>query len=92
MHQRPVGILLNWRVVGTTIIQSFIVLSRYRCQEAVVARAHSLALSQGIANVKWTLCNNQDFMIQGGDPTGTGRGGESIYGYVSVYYVTLFDW
>ena len=21
-------------------------------------------------------------MIQGGDPTGTGRGGESIYGYV----------
>lgn len=22
----------------------------------------------------------QDFMIQGGDPTGTGRGGESIYG------------
>ena len=21
-----------------------------------------------------------DFMIQGGDPTGTGRGGESIYG------------
>jgi cyclophilin family peptidyl-prolyl cis-trans isomerase len=23
-----------------------------------------------------------DFMIQGGDPTGTGRGGESVYGYV----------
>lgn len=22
----------------------------------------------------------QDFMIQAGDPTGTGRGGESIYG------------
>jgi peptidyl-prolyl cis-trans isomerase-like 1 len=22
----------------------------------------------------------QDFMIQGGDPTGTGRGGQSIYG------------
>ena len=22
----------------------------------------------------------KDFMIQGGDPTGTGRGGESIYG------------
>jgi cyclophilin family peptidyl-prolyl cis-trans isomerase len=22
----------------------------------------------------------QDFMIQGGDPTGTGRGGESVYG------------
>ena len=22
-----------------------------------------------------------DFMIQGGDPTGTGRGGESIYGH-----------
>lgn len=21
-------------------------------------------------------------MVQGGDPTGTGRGGESIYGYV----------
>lgn len=24
----------------------------------------------------------KDFMIQGGDPTGTGRGGESIYGWV----------
>jgi peptidyl-prolyl cis-trans isomerase-like 1 len=23
----------------------------------------------------------KDFMAQGGDPTGTGRGGESIYGY-----------
>lgn len=23
----------------------------------------------------------QNFMIQGGDPTGTGRGGSSIYGY-----------
>ena len=23
----------------------------------------------------------QEFMIQGGDPTGTGRGGSSIYGY-----------
>lgn len=22
----------------------------------------------------------KDFMVQGGDPTGTGRGGESIYG------------
>ena len=22
----------------------------------------------------------KDFMIQGGDPTGTGRGGESVYG------------
>ncbi|GMF51429.1 unnamed protein product [Phytophthora fragariaefolia] len=26
----------------------------------------------------------KDFMIQGGDPTGTGRGGESIYGYVAM--------
>lgn len=25
--------------------------------------------------------NSQDFMIQGGDPTGTGRGGASVYGY-----------
>ncbi len=23
---------------------------------------------------------SQDFMVQGGDPTGTGRGGKSIYG------------
>ena len=23
----------------------------------------------------------RDFVIQGGDPTGTGRGGQSIYGY-----------
>lgn len=31
----------------------------------------------------------QDFMIQGGDPTGTGRGGTSIYGqklYVSILF------
>jgi hypothetical protein len=28
------------------------------------------------------LHDSQDFMIQGGDPTGTGRGGSSIYGYV----------
>lgn len=25
--------------------------------------------------------SNKDFMIQGGDPTGTGRGGTSIYGW-----------
>ena len=37
----------------------------------------------------------EDFMIQGGDPTGTGRGGESIYGKgfedeVSVDYRNLY--
>ncbi|KAG6475753.1 hypothetical protein ZIOFF_064982 [Zingiber officinale] len=26
----------------------------------------------------------KDFIVQGGDPTGTGRGGESIYGLVTV--------
>lgn len=25
---------------------------------------------------------NQDFVIQGGDPTGTGKGGDSIFGYL----------
>jgi peptidyl-prolyl cis-trans isomerase-like 1 len=32
-------------------------------------------------------------MIQGGDPTGTGRGGESAYGYVSmvILHVVLAD-
>lgn len=29
-------------------------------------------------------------MIQGGDPTGTGRGGESVYGYQSLHSVNLF--
>jgi cyclophilin family peptidyl-prolyl cis-trans isomerase len=24
-------------------------------------------------------------MVQGGDPTGTGRGGESIYGYALIF-------
>jgi cyclophilin family peptidyl-prolyl cis-trans isomerase len=28
-------------------------------------------------------------MVQGGDPTGTGRGGESIYGYV-LYLLFFF--
>lgn len=27
----------------------------------------------------------KDFMIQGGDPTGTGRGGESVYGYGTLF-------
>lgn len=31
-------------------------------------------------------------MVQGGDPTGTGRGGESIYGLVSGYQMpTMLD-
>ena len=28
-------------------------------------------------------------MIQGGDPTGTGRGGSSIYGYVNIISLIL---
>lgn len=28
--------------------------------------------------------------MQGGDPTGTGRGGESIYGYVNVINCVLY--
>ena len=34
-----------------------------------------------------------DFMIQGGDPTGTGRGGESIYGhpFEDEFYEQLFN-
>lgn len=30
----------------------------------------------------------KDFVIQGGDPTGTGRGGESIYGKVFADEIT----
>ena len=30
-----------------------------------------------------------DFMIQGGDPTGTGRGGTSIYGFVFILDCSL---
>lgn len=29
-------------------------------------------------------------MVQGGDPTGTGRGGESIYGYAFNFYFHTF--
>ncbi|RWW33710.1 hypothetical protein GW17_00001575 [Ensete ventricosum] len=28
----------------------------------------------------------KDFIVQGGDPTGTGRGGESIYGFVAIFF------
>ena len=31
----------------------------------------------------------EDFMIQGGDPTGTGMGGESIWGLI---FTVLFQW
>ncbi|KAF0753868.1 hypothetical protein AaE_005550 [Aphanomyces astaci] len=34
----------------------------------------------------------KEFMIQGGDPTGTGRGGESIYGYVVDLVVLGLTW
>lgn len=30
----------------------------------------------------------KDFMVQGGDPTGTGRGGECIYGCATCLLVT----
>ena len=35
----------------------------------------------------------QDFMIQGGDPTGTGMGGESIYGaeFEDEFSMNLFN-
>ena len=36
---------------------------------------------QGYISIDSTWLCLQDFMIQGGDPTGTGRGGSSIYGY-----------
>ncbi|RZC78312.1 hypothetical protein C5167_002535 [Papaver somniferum] len=32
----------------------------------------------------------KDFIVQGGDPTGTGRGGESIYGYSSSSFFFQF--
>lgn len=32
--------------------------------------------------------HEQDFMIQGGDPTGTGRGGTSIYGQ-KLYFLVI---
>ena len=47
-------------------------LPPYNCRECssiYVVLAHGLSLER-----------RQDFMIQSGDPTGTGRGGTSIYG------------
>lgn len=32
----------------------------------------------------------RDFIIQGGDPTGTGRGGQSIYGYARSLVCAFF--
>jgi cyclophilin family peptidyl-prolyl cis-trans isomerase len=37
-----------------------------------------ISQSQSVKNKTTFL--DQDFMVQGGDPTGTGRGGTSIYG------------
>ncbi|KAF1881163.1 hypothetical protein Lal_00023197 [Lupinus albus] len=34
----------------------------------------------------------KDFIVQGGDPTGTGRGGESIYGYPVKLFIFHVDY
>jgi peptidyl-prolyl cis-trans isomerase-like 1 len=35
------------------------------------------------SRVPYPVVFMQDFIVQGGDPTGTGRGGQSIYGSVT---------
>jgi peptidyl-prolyl cis-trans isomerase-like 1 len=37
-------------------------------------------LMRNAVGVNIQRCGCKDFMVQGGDPTGTGRGGASIYG------------
>lgn len=40
--------------------------------------------------IYFTYCSLKDFMVQGGDPTGTGRGGTSIYGQKLYVAQTTF--
>jgi peptidyl-prolyl cis-trans isomerase-like 1 len=44
-----------------------------------------LALPSPAIGVPYPVVLMQDFIVQGGDPSGTGRGGESIYGSVPEY-------
>lgn len=51
------------------------------CQEAPLTCRNFLALSaQGYYNKSKFHRNIRGFIVQGGDPTNTGKGGESIYG------------
>lgn len=51
------------------------------CEEAPVAAKNFLALcASGYYNNTIFHRNIKGFIVQGGDPTGTGKGGQSIYG------------
>ena len=69
---------------------------RRTCQAGIlqwggISPHHRRAFSLGIQLFDFGSSNGrQDFMIQGGDPTGTGRGGTSIFG-TKLYVVMLLD-
>ena len=57
------------------------------CKEAPMACRNFLALSaKGYYNGSKFHRNIRGFILQGGDPTGTGKGGESIYPTESKFF------
>jgi peptidyl-prolyl cis-trans isomerase-like 4 len=56
-------------------------------KEAPIACKNFLKLCKIKAYNNCTFFNVQkNFLIQSGDPTNTGKGGESIYGYVELFF------
>jgi len=79
-HPELAGTFSNFLAGVTTMASNFIASSRF-------SLCHSSWCFIRDDNWQWSwICvfkinSEQDFIVQGGDPTGTGRGGESIYGY-----------
>ena len=85
--------MCNMSYIYALLVQGSIVLELYT-QHAPKTCQNFLELSR-MGYYDGTIFHRviKDFMVQGGDPTGTGRGGESIFGYVSCcnWYTSGFS-
>lgn len=66
---------VNYPAVWLVYFPFYFPLSRNCCAGCCFGCVESFPLTRAMSSVAL-----QDFMIQGGDPTGTGKGGQSIYG------------